>query len=473
MKKLFFLSALFLSVHSFAQIKVSQLPAMSGLCDTCKLPVVQSGITKKASGSQIAWGLKGTTGTTAGTHFLGTKDNQPFMIRVKDSIGLFIQKRIDGFLYPIGSVSLGMGALRKSYSDELYCNIAIGPSALYEFVGGGTAGATVAIGRGAGRDNRNGYRNVFIGEYASFAGWGGDHNTFVGTFAGEVGAGGSFNTGLGDEAMRGRKQGNYSTGVGAWSLYRATGIVAGVNMNSSSSDWTTATVIFSAPDVASPGTLSVLATGTAVIVGNQIVGVTMTQNGSGYENEKVTPTVTFTGDGTSATGTVVLKGPEGLTGLGFAAGFGDASGYYNTYLGTSAGMYAYGNTSLFYSDTNNVMIGTFASRDISIPATTSLKNAIAIGYYAKVAASNTMSLGGTGSNAVRVGIGTANADASAVLDIVSTSKGLLPPRLTTTQRDAISSPVAGLTLYCTDCTATDASTGVIQTYNGATWKNHW
>ena len=45
--------------------------------------------------------------------------------------------------------------------------------------------------------------------------------------------------------------------------------------------------------------------------------------------------------------------------------------------------------------------------------------------------------------------------------------------MTTTQRDAISSPATGLTLFCTDCTATDASTGVMQTYNGATWKNFW
>jgi len=51
--------------------------------------------------------------------------------------------------------------------------------------------------------------------------------------------------------------------------------------------------------------------------------------------------------------------------------------------------------------------------------------------------------------------------------------GLTPPRLTQAQRDAISSPAAGLTLYCTNCTATDGSTGVMQTYNGSTWKNNW
>jgi len=72
-----------------------------------------------------------------------------------------------------------------------------------------------------------------------------------------------------------------------------------------------------------------------------------------------------------------------------------------------------------------------------------------------------------------VSIGTSAAVKSAILDITSTAKGILPPRMTTAQRDAISSPATGLTLFCTDCTATDASTGVMQTYNGATWKNYW
>jgi hypothetical protein len=62
---------------------------------------------------------------------------------------------------------------------------------------------------------------------------------------------------------------------------------------------------------------------------------------------------------------------------------------------------------------------------------------------------------------------------SAALEINGTTGGFLPPRLTTAQRDAIASPATGLTLFCTDCTATDASTGVMQTYNGTTWKNYW
>lgn len=70
-----------------------------------------------------------------------------------------------------------------------------------------------------------------------------------------------------------------------------------------------------------------------------------------------------------------------------------------------------------------------------------------------------------------VGIGTANP--LAILDLTSTTRGMLPPRMTSAQRDAITSKGTGETIYCTDCTATDASTGVMQTYNGSTWKNNW
>ena len=43
-------------------------------------------------------------------------------------------------------------------------------------------------------------------------------------------------------------------------------------------------------------------------------------------------------------------------------------------------------------------------------------------------------------------------DASAMLDIKSTSKGLLIPRMTLAQRNSISSPASGLLIYQTDNT---------------------
>lgn len=64
----------------------------------------------------------------------------------------------------------------------------------------------------------------------------------------------------------------------------------------------------------------------------------------------------------------------------------------------------------------------------------------------------------------QVGINSDNSspDVSAMLDVKSTSKGFLPPRMTTAQRNAITQPVAGLTIYNT-------SKNGNETYNGSSW----
>ncbi|MEY3412763.1 MAG: hypothetical protein RIQ70_1452, partial [Bacteroidota bacterium] len=67
----------------------------------------------------------------------------------------------------------------------------------------------------------------------------------------------------------------------------------------------------------------------------------------------------------------------------------------------------------------------------------------------------------------QVGIGTTTPNASAVLDLTSTTQGLLPPRMTQAQRNAIVSPAAALIIWCTNCGAS----GELQTYNGSTWTN--
>ena len=60
-------------------------------------------------------------------------------------------------------------------------------------------------------------------------------------------------------------------------------------------------------------------------------------------------------------------------------------------------------------------------------------------------------------------LGTSVAVASAMLDITSTSKGVLIPRMTKTQRDAISSPATGLMIWQTD------NTPGLRIYNGTNW----
>ncbi|TXD49046.1 fibronectin type III domain-containing protein [Polaribacter sp. IC073] len=64
----------------------------------------------------------------------------------------------------------------------------------------------------------------------------------------------------------------------------------------------------------------------------------------------------------------------------------------------------------------------------------------------------------------QVGIGTATPDASAALDITSTTKGLLIPRMSNAQRLVIASPVAGLQVFVTDFDG-----GRFMFYDGTEW----
>ncbi|HIC31243.1 MAG TPA: hypothetical protein EYO76_04925, partial [Flavobacteriaceae bacterium] len=50
----------------------------------------------------------------------------------------------------------------------------------------------------------------------------------------------------------------------------------------------------------------------------------------------------------------------------------------------------------------------------------------------------------------QVGINTTNPDASSILDIESSDKGVLFPRMTTAERDAIANPAKGLIIYNID-----------------------
>jgi hypothetical protein len=59
-------------------------------------------------------------------------------------------------------------------------------------------------------------------------------------------------------------------------------------------------------------------------------------------------------------------------------------------------------------------------------------------------------------------IGTTTDVASSILTLGSTTKGFLPPRMTTTQKNAIATPATGLMVY-------DTTLNLISVYNGTTW----
>jgi uncharacterized protein (TIGR02145 family) len=63
----------------------------------------------------------------------------------------------------------------------------------------------------------------------------------------------------------------------------------------------------------------------------------------------------------------------------------------------------------------------------------------------------------------QVGIGNASPNASAALDLTSSTQGFLPPRMTTEQRTSITSPAQGLTIFNT-------SLKCLEVYNGLHWN---
>ena len=75
---------------------------------------------------------------------------------------------------------------------------------------------------------------------------------------------------------------------------------------------------------------------------------------------------------------------------------------------------------------------------------------------------------GTIAQSVGINADGSAANASAMLDVSSTSKGFLPPRMTNFQKVTIADPKpAGLVIWCSDC----GTNGEMQTYNGSIWTN--
>jgi len=65
----------------------------------------------------------------------------------------------------------------------------------------------------------------------------------------------------------------------------------------------------------------------------------------------------------------------------------------------------------------------------------------------------------------QVSVGTTQPHASAALDVTSVEKGLLPPRMTEAQRNAIPAPAAGLLVY-------NLTEHCLNFYNGTVWKSY-
>jgi hypothetical protein len=170
-------------------------------------------------------------------------------------------------------------------------------------------------------------------------------------------------------------------------------------------------------------------------VGNNSLSSNTTGSGNTAvgNNSLITNSV---GNSNSAFGAIALYNTTGSSnvGLGYSAGYAITTGTGNViiggYTGTAAPISTTGSNSIVFSD------GAANVRQY-YDGTNSA-------WVFNTGASERMRIDSTGN----VGIG-ATANASAILDAQSTTKGVRMPNMTTTQKNAIATPAAGLMVYDT------------------------
>jgi hypothetical protein len=116
------------------------------------------------------------------------------------------------------------------------------------------------------------------------------------------------------------------------------------------------------------------------------------------------------------------------------------------------------NTNLKYTINNTgAQTGTFTG--LTIDATETALNGVTHSLMdLKVGGTTKLKVTNDGS----ISVNTTSPNTSSLLDLTSTTKGFLAPRMTTTQRDAITTPATGLSVYNTTTNTQDY-------YNGAAW----
>jgi len=227
-------------------------------------------------------------------------------------------------------------------------------------------------------------------------------NTAVGKSALRINTTGSFNTAIGYQSLYNNTTGNVNTAIGHESLLS----------NTSGSN-------------------------------NIAIGGSLALNTSGYNNNAI---------GSSALA-VNTTGHDNVS-IGENSLPNNTTGYSNVALGTSAGSNIIGGSF-------NTLIGSSTST-----LTASDINSTVIGFGANGLGSNTTVLG-TGAT-VKTAIygnlllGTTTDVASSRLTVNSTTQGFLPPRMTTTEKNAIGTPAIGLIVYDTTLLA-------LYQYNGSAW----
>nr|WP_294935287.1 tail fiber domain-containing protein [uncultured Flavobacterium sp.] len=323
---------------------------------TASQVLLGTGVWGTVPGLTNDWSLTGNSGTVAGTNFIGTTDNVDLVLKTNNTE----QARVTG----AGFVGIGTGTPAEQLQITKNFRLPASTS---------TTGIIYSD------------ANTLIHTNTGF---------FSGINAGKLTATGQRNVGVGNTALGNLTTGNYNTAVGQAALNATT---TGYSNAGIGHQALTATTTGADNTALGAETLRSNTTGSRNVA---LGGQALSKSVSTSENVAV---------GYYALGDIVTG--QNNTAIGTNSLFLNTSGFNNSAVGgrslmantTGGRNTALGWTALATNTTggNNTAVGFGA--DVSSAA---LTNATAIGYNAKVGASNSMVLGGTGADAVKVGIGT-------------------------------------------------------------------
>ena len=427
--------------------------------------------TSTANGASITSGVinltpaDGTNGgvvTTGIQTFAGVKTFSTDAIVNGITIGIGGQNQF-------GNTAIGLSALLNNTNGD--GNTAIGERALSSNTNGNS---NAASGWRALSSNTNGNSNTASGAGALYLNTNGNSNTASGAGALLFNADGNSNTAIGYYA--GRKiaddskntTSDYSVYLGSSTKASADNaqneVVIGYNAIGAGSN-TIQLGNTAITDVKTSGTLTA-GTVTYPNVHNSTSGQVLITDGNGFASFGSIPVLNQTTTGSAAT----LTTPRTIHGGSFDGSANVTNIIASTYGGTGNGFTKFTGPSssektftlpdadatiLTSNTTVTVAQGGTGTNNGSITGTSALT-------FAAGGTNQNVSIlaSGTGS----VGIGTNSPSSSAALDVSSTAKGFLPPRLTTTQRDAITSPAEGLTIW-------NNINKQLEVYDGTYWVN--
>jgi len=430
-----------------------------------------------------AWLTSGNNAT--GTEVLGTLNGQNLRIVAGGTTRITVA-------YSNGHVGIGASPSGSQLNVGGVINTSIHYSIGEDRVLSNPGTDNIFVGVDAGSSNNSGTSNSFVGKSAGSNNFDGFFNSFFGASSGRTNTSGSDNTFAGYASGRNNSTGDFNTMIGALSgMFNDVGnnntfagALAGMMSNGDDNTF----VGISAGQLNTSG-------GSNVFVGSN----------SGFSNDAGSNN-TFVGVGSGN-----LNIGDNNTFFGFAAGGLNETGNYNVYLGNSATGDATTTSSIaigFNAHTtadHQLVVGSndpagqvddsyWGNGVVSItplPFTFHATGAVGkdIGGAALRIAGGQGTGTGTGGNLVfqtapsgasginqnalvdrmtitsqgNVGIGTTAPGGSNLLELTSTTKGFVLPRMTKAQRNAIGSPVAGMMVYQTD------NTPGLRVYNGTNW----